>query len=461
MRTRVVVSVFALSASLIAAPSAPAAGGNETSMDAGETIDEYGEAVRFRSEFGLAADDETVTRSIADTIYYSDLDWGVPLSVAEADELHRRLEVREAIVPATDYALAQREYAGVVIDQQQSGLPIFLFAGAVEGHRAGIANVMPKDIVVAVREVDRSMADLEALQAKVEAARATLRSGGIGVLSTAIRPSANSVVVGVEGMTTTAADRLHADFGDGLIVIEGRRGHVDTCVSIANCPPAKGAIKMTWSLNSLAYCTTGWMAKRTDTGHSVMVTAGHCLELSGGAGATCLHNGVSLGVSLNETWANSADADVGLLSTSGASAATTKNQVLATPNTGIRQINAVRANTSQMEGDALCRVGARSGRTCGTLTDYNVTNNSCNPSETDCRPIDHTNEVSFDSLGGDSGGSVFQYSPTPGYVIGYGTHVHSLDPAAATGWFSPINYGITTYDAFNPYTYTICVTASC
>lgn len=100
-------------------------------------------------------------------------------------------------------------------------------------------------------------------------------------------------------------------------------------------------------------------------------------------------------------------------------------------------------------------------RDCGTLTDLDVTNDSCNPAETICKAIHHTNEVSFDSLGGDSGAPVYQYSPTPGYVIGYGTHVHSGDAAESTGWFSPIDRGRSAYDAIATYTYSICLTSSC
>jgi hypothetical protein len=195
----------------------------------------------------------------------------------------------------------------------------------------------------------------------------------------------------------------------------------------------------------------------------VVVTAGHCIELGGGSADDWLHNGAKIGDALLETWAVGADADVGLVTvlTSGSMWPATKNEVLAGPGTWVGKINAVRSNTQQHEGDALCRVGITSGRTCGTLTLYDETNDSCNPAGTDCRAIDHTNETSFDSLGGDSGGSVFQYSPTPGYVIGYGTHVHSGTPAQSTSWYSPIGWGYTAYDFYHPYTYHVCVTSAC
>jgi hypothetical protein len=218
---------------------------------------------------------------------------------------------------------------------------------------------------------------------------------------------------------------------------------------------------MTWALNSASYCTTGWIGRRSDTSGLVIVTAGHCIELNGGEFDDWKHNGVKLGDALKETWANGALADVGLTSVVSASAPSTRNQVLATPNTGIRQITSFRVSGLQHEGDALCRVGATSGRTCGTLTKYDVTNPSCNASGSVCRNILHTNEMSFDSLGGDSGGPVFQYSPTPGYVIGYGTHVHSDVPSKPRSWFSAIGWGTTAYAAMFPYTYSVCVTSSC
>jgi hypothetical protein len=123
----------------------------------------------------------------------------------------------------------------------------------------------------------------------------------------------------------------------------------------------------------------------------------------------------------------------------------------------------VRIPISQKVGDAVCRMGATSGRTCGTLTVWSVRNKSCVAADSVCRWIDHTMEMSFDSTGGDSGGSVYQFSPTPGYVIGYGTHVHSdVDGTpGANGWFSAIGDGYATHFEKYGWTYTVCTSSGC
>lgn len=141
-----------------------------------------------------------------------------------------------------------------------------------------------------------------------------------------------------------------------------------------------------------------------------------------------------------------------------------QNQVLATPPTGLRYLTATRNAAQQHTGDPVCRVGLKSGRTCGQVTFENETMES--QVGAIVYYIDHTYGMDFDSLEGDSGGPVFQYSPTPGNVIGYGTHVHSEDeddedPTPDESWYSTINWGWTAYNSLFGVTYSVCTTSPC
>jgi hypothetical protein len=109
-------------------------------------------------------------------------------------------------------------------------------------------------------------------------------------------------------------------------------------------------------------------------------------------------------------------------------------------------------------------IGSVPQRTCGQITLENVTKPSKVPGVATYQ-IHHTYMVDFDSIAGDSGGPVFQFSIVSGYVIGYGTHVHSEDPeddpTPDAGWYSPINWGWTTYNSLFGITYSVCTTSPC
>lgn len=421
---------------------------------------ELDQAIRFRAEFGLRSDLAFVAETFQQRAAFPDDLWGLPLSQSEADELRRRMQIREDMTLASRYAIKDPDYAGIFIDQKNAGRPVFMFKGGTQRQQTEIASMLPPGTTVDIRTVDRSYADLETLQARIEAAKEELAREGITVMLTGISPSTNSVVVGIENLTAEMVGVLNERFGAGLSVRDEDPGIADACISVSNCWPAKGGIKMYWALDSSRYCTTGWIGKRSDMTKYVVVTAGHCLEVNGGSGGEWRHNGNQIGTALNETWSEGANADVGLVQTSTSGTPATKNQVLATPPSLVTSVVGVRDSSEQFQGDAVCRVGATSDRDCGTITVVDVANPSCVGAT--CKTINHTKEVSFDSTGGDSGGPVFQYTPAS-TVIAYGTHVHSTADGipGAHGWYSTITWGRVTYSGFFGYSYSICLTSAC
>ena len=98
-------------------------------------------------------------------------------------------------------------------------------------------------------------------------------------------------------------------------------------------------------------------------------------------------------------------------------------------------------------GDQTWRAGATSGVDCRQVRLANVTRAST-VSGVGTTTVQHTNEVSFDSTGGDSGGSM--YFRSGAVVIAQGTHVHSDADTQnpAYGWFTPISWGKSTFSVF-------------
>jgi hypothetical protein len=110
----------------------------------------------------------------------------------------------------------------------------------------------------------------------------------------------------------------------------------------------------------------------------------------------------------------------------------------------------------------VCRFGITQKRDCGLIWEEHVQNVSCGPGETNCKTIELTWEVDFDSDGGDSGGPIYMNQGSSSHVA-YGTHIHSEVGyhAGHHGWYSPIDLGISEYASVSGKTYSLCITASC
>lgn len=190
-----------------------------------------------------------------------------------------------------------------------------------------------------------------------------------------------------------------------------------------------------------------------------MLTAGHCIAVTGGAGAVWSHNSDTLGIGAQETWnvGTTRNGDVGLIDIYTSEVPATKNQLLDAGTT----VKAVGGwDSSQMLGDQTCRAGATSGVDCGQINVVNVTRAST-VSGVGTMTVQHTNQVSFDSTAGDSGGSM--YFRSGAVVVAQGTHVHSdVDTAnPAYGWFTPISWGKSTFSGLFGFDYSVCTTSSC
>jgi hypothetical protein len=425
------------------------------------------EAVRFRTQMGFDARPTFVESTLHDSLYDSSL-WGVPLSMKEQADLSNRMSDREQLEDAISAATAREDFGGIYLDQKRGGLPVFLTTGSPSAFTAAIDPKIPADIAFEVVAVDRTYAALETLQGQLDADRDQLRKDGIDLRGVGIQPSGNTVVVGVPEPSDAISKDLRARYGPGITVRAQQLSVADaeTCLDIRRCmPELKGGIKTYIEGDALKFCTTGWLGRRTDTGSKVILTAGHCLMHGDGVDDNWWHWTYEIGGELKSTFAQNARADVGLVQKASAITVTKYNRVLDEPTSGlngIRSVTSFQANSSQLQGDVVCRVGVASLKTCGQIKRVNESNPSVFGAIT--YNIQHTWVVDFDSTAGDSGGPVFRYTQQiPPNVIGYGTHVHS-DPDGtpnAEGWYSPTPWGRIAYDDIASYTFDLCTTASC
>jgi len=412
------------------------------------------EIERFRQDFGLPT-----SQSIVDAVshrpdIYSDTSYGIRLTPAEAAELDRRAEVQAAKGDAIEWAMTRDTFAGTYTDQALGGVPVFLFTKDLQSHVSEIAKALPPGAEFRVGQVARTLDSLHQQKASIDASWDALQLSGVAITMTGINTRENAVVVAIDGLTDAIAKRLNTDFGGDLQFLDRPAGQPDACISIDNCRPIKGGLGILTTANT-TLCTLGFTARNLTNGTIVMVTAGHCIEAGGGLGVNWEHNNDSFGSGQKETWFDNSDADVGLIDPVSSEEPPTKNQFYAGSGT-VSTITSFAYTFQQSQGDGVCRMGTgnSSERNCGTIKLVDVQNESCVAA---CKTIIHTIEMSFDSTGGDSGGTVFY-----GHVL-MGTHVHSKPDgsAGAYGWYSPVDWGYSAYERAFGVRYRPCVTSAC
>jgi hypothetical protein len=393
--------------------------------------------------------------------------------------LANRAEIREAFEPLLEKAADAPGYAGAYTDHARGGLPVLLTSEG-EAFRAAIKSLPDPGISYEIRDVEYSMAQLEAIQDKVTSASESLSKSGTRIVSVGLDAAANRVVVGVQGLTDDSTSALSSEFGPAVTTTEERPAQLDACTNMTSCWPMKGGLKIFNVGNpSVRICTAGYIVAKSDTGALGMITAGHCLEFAteskywGHANSPTAAQNV--GSERLETWAELADADVGLImfDLDTVAALGAPNAFHYADNSGNGTVVSVRAIASQITGDPVCRMGwgtwnaTGQGRTCGMVGAVtNATLLSCRQNlNVDCHNIKHQWTVDFDSTGGDSGGPVYRVVNSTSHTYqAYGTHVHSDPDPGTKGWYSPVDWGRIAYSEISgtpAYNYDICITSSC
>lgn len=438
-------------------------GGRQLSSEADEA---QLKAKQFRETFGFDAGHATLVAAESDSSRFPNLDYGVPLTQAEADELARRGSVQHSKAPVVVFLQENvRSFGGSYTDQLAGGLPVFLFSDDARKHEPEIRGRLPAGTAFRVERVNRSLAQLDQLQDEIDRSWAALKRDGIDVNMTAIDVKTNAVVVGIKGTRADDHAALEERFGGGIVVQESSAAESDACQTVDNCRPIKGGLDIRSAANN-GGCTSGFVVRRSENSGLAVLTAGHCIEFNGTLGTDWRHNGSKFGDALYETWRDNNTADIGLIDIDTDEVITIKNETYvggAAGSPNIRIITDWDPATSHDQGDQACRFGITTRWECGVIKVEDATRESCVNNNQICKTIFHTVETDVDASGGDSGAAFIHYSIGT-TRIGLGTHVHSTDGysvANGKGWYSPIDWGKWTYQADFQLNYMICVTSSC
>lgn len=404
-------------------------------------------AINFREFVGFSTDREFVTASLVDSTAFPDLSWGLPLTTDEATEMARRLEVQLAVDSVIEELGAMPTSAGVYMDQHAAGEPVFLTTEEPQQFRARIAARVPLEISYRIERARFTRWELEEVRRQIIEDRPELRMGGIEIHSVGILVPENRVLVGVVGAGPDAAAVLNEKYGGSVAVREDPVRELDSC-GRTNCPPLKGGILIYRTTSTGWECTAGFIVKLQGTSTLRVLTAGHCIEKSGGLGLGWSHHGSQFGTAQTETWGVGSNADAGLMSLSTLPGP--NNLVLASSGSDVRAITSWRPNSQQNFGDSACRSAAKSGWICGFIVAEDLS------LDVDGKTIDHQWEVNFDAIPGDSGASMIS-----GYTaLGIHSDSTAASPPGGLGWYSPIEWVLTKLDGYGT-PIVLCTSSGC
>lgn len=466
----------AIAASTSQASHPPSAQAATQSVDA---------ATQFRETFGLRSDAEYVALAGNDEVSFPNRDWGVSLSQAEAEDLGLRLEVQEGLAPAIEFAAEQPSYAGMYVDQLRGGLPVFLFTDVSAVRAEDLADKVEVATEIALAPARWTLDELTLMKEAVGEARGALSAAGVDVISASVHVQANAVEVTV-GKLNVEAQAAIAHLAPAAIVLGGDVPIADAC-SITSCLPPTGTIGGLEIIQTGSdICTAGYVGHRLDIPNSnpiVLVTAGHCIR---NGPLAWHHGGTTVGTAFTtHGWTAGSWGDVGAILLDSNSKPTNHNRNLYNPDTNkVITWTGSGVSAAQQEGYQVCRIGWGSwatnhntsnplhnhyvGLQCGTIVLYdsdsdgttNANSQSC--VGTTCKWISNMKVVSFDSTGGDSGGTVFPPTTGTSNTL-WGTHVHSQADSSTSnrGWYSPYTWGREQFQQHMGYEIEMCLDSPC
>lgn len=287
-------------------PAGGLAGPQPTAVPSAASAD----AIRFRTEMGLAADRETV-ESLAATRPLSPA-FGIPLTSEEEAILVERLRIQSQLNAVRSYARTERATWG--------GLWLSYPIGATVGHAttvnmamtkvpagldaAALSALLPEGADMVTHEARFTLDELEALHSVIAKEVDFFKAIGTEIYSASTDVRTNVVEIVVATLSADIDRAIRARFPEGMVrPIVGGPVLPDACIR-TNCgPPWRGGIRITRA--GPASCTSGFVAVKGSS--YAVLTAGHCGTATWRQGST---SGTIIGTTSENYWVNMTDADV-------------------------------------------------------------------------------------------------------------------------------------------------------
>jgi hypothetical protein len=218
--TRVIVLVIGLALVIGCGRDNPQSTGPMASL----SQQDFADAVRIRTSFGLRADEAWIRQVAADpNSWRGTSTYGTALTPAEYAELQARQTSAEAVIETVESygRTVPLEWAGLFIDHQAGGVVAVQFTGHLEEHSTRIGRLISPAARVEMRLVRWSLVDLEAFREGVVDAEAWFAEVDAQVDALDVRTDKNQVVVRVSGRNPLAEEQILEHFGGaGWLAVE-------------------------------------------------------------------------------------------------------------------------------------------------------------------------------------------------------------------------------------------------
>jgi len=394
-------------------------------------------ALRFRQQYGFAADASTVR--LAQNDPGASTEFGVPLLPDELTEMKRRIVIEQSLAPLGNYLMSQPVFGGKYIDQAAGHVLVVAFTEDPESHRAGIDELLPAGTTYRLRQVENTYRDLVSLQETVLADDAWLTSAGIRMFQIGINEETNRVELGLASLTAESRILLEARYGrDRLDLVQRGPATPTHCLSRNHCDlPIRGGVQLYPS-----GCSTGFFV--TKNGARYILTAGHCRGYS-----QYQHpSGTSVGSMVANSWYSGTSADAGIVGPVPSNQQSRRVYITTGSYYPMLYVQA-RGSPSEWQNMTVCLSGRQRGEaaSCGPLTSIDVGFKACqgtyDPQTGNCYgtwiQLNHQRMADYALSVGDSGGAVF----TGNVAVG----IQSSMSSTGRGVYSHITYALSAMGA--------------
>jgi hypothetical protein len=183
------------------------------------------EARQFRVRYGLRADESWIRAVAADPAAQQGVvDYGVPLMPFELLDLESRRTDVDLLRQINDYGgLFPESFAGAYVDQRAAQAFVASFKDDAARHQVALADLLPPEVQVDVRDVDWSTRELNGFVKDVEAEKAWFATIGVIYQDAGRGITEDFVHVNFRG-PAEGVQMIEAHFGDPSWLVAERQG---------------------------------------------------------------------------------------------------------------------------------------------------------------------------------------------------------------------------------------------
>jgi len=402
---------------------------------ANPSVDGFQRAEAFRTSLGLQSDAGYVANVEGNPS--ASRKYGVALLPDEQRDIDARVAVDGKIPSVIDSIKDQPGFAGAFIDQAAGGVLDLATTGDTDALVAQARLHLPPGIVLRVRTVTYTDAQLQAANQAVNDDIEYWTMRGVAITEIGVDPEANRVDVGVSSNLAVARHSLATRYGS-IVVVASKVPMLptSTCNSRQDCvPPVRGGLYIISRHN----CSSGYVA-RSGSGVLVLVTAGHCFrsytDIWKNSASTATVIGTTYSYTTNDsTSSGTYNADAGYIALAPGSMQTTlpHNQFYVTSTTTFSSFTSVAPSNHYANGTLVCKSGATTQYTCGVIVQQEMTKQ-----EASGPYVRHVAEAAALVDGGDSGSPVF-YGSYPTATL-LGIVIAADNPGHPPLYYSPENW---------------------